>query len=501
MTIQAATPPRARIDQALGALQAGDRDGAAAIIAALVGENPSLGSTWGPVSRLALALGETSLALTAAQRLAQQNPDDLGARLTHGGMLIQHGQPGAALTVAEGVVADHPSHPASWHFRGSCRAALGDGTGAIADFRTSIARSPEPFSAASSWLALAETRTFDSADDADLMAMTGLLDRWPQGPGMGQAHHEAKAALLYGVAKARDDLNQTDAAFSAYAEGARLVAAGRPDDQVGIDALVDAVTQGFSADVLVKLPVGVDSRRPIFVLGLPRSGTTLVEQILVSHSQVTDGAELNLFRAAAIPVGGFTPDAVSAFSKTRPEGFAAIGRAYLHMLEDRFGPNGHVVDKTLNHSRYLGLIQRVLPNARFIWLRRDPGATAWSALRTWFAQGVDWSWSQAAIAGYFRSEDRLYAHWTRVMGDAILTVPYEALIDDPKPWIGRILDHVGLDHEPGVHDFHLTERAVTTASFAQVRKPIYRSSAAGWRRYEEHMKPFFDAYDTARMPQ
>ncbi len=490
MTTQAVRPPRDRIDAVLSAFKAGDRDGAADLLATLVADNPALGSTWGPVSRLALGLGETSLALTASGRLSDLDRRDLSARLNHGALLAQHGQAASARDLAQAIVADHPTQPSAWHFLGSCRATLGEGEAAIADFRQAIARSPDPFAAAPSWLALAEGRTFTARDDADLATMTALLARWPSGPGT----NEGKAALLYAVAKALDDLDQIDAAFAAYSQGAALVAASRPDDQTGADAFVDDLIAGFTPDRLAGLPAGDDSRRPIFVFGLPRSGTTLVEQILVSHSQVADGAELNLFRTAAIPVGGVSPAAVNAFAAARPDGFAAIARAYLHMLEDRFGPDGRIVDKTLNHSRYLGLIHRVLPQARFIWLRREPGAVAWSALRTWFAQGVNWSWSQDRIARYFRNEDRLHAHWTGVLGDAILTVPYEALVADPAGWTQRILDHVGLPHETGLDQFHKTERAVTTASFAQVRKPIYTTSTSAWKRYEGHLKPFFDAY-------
>ena len=410
MNAQADRSSRDRIDGVLAAFRAGDRDGAAALLTALIADDPDLGSTWGPVSRLALGLGETSLALTAARRLADLDHRDLSARLNYGALLAQHGQAAAACDLALAITRDHPTHPAAWHFLGSCRATLGEGEAAIADFRRAIAHTPDPFAAAPSWLALAEGRVFEASDDADLKTMTDLLDRWPAAADAG----EGKAALCYAVAKACDDLGQTDTAFAAYSKGAALVAASRPDDQTQADAFVDAVIAGITSEMLAGLPAGVDSRRPIFVLGLPRSGTTLVEQILVSHSEVADGAELNLFRTAAIPVRGFSPAAISAFAAARPDGLAAVGRAYLHMLEDRFGPDGRIVDKTLNHSRYLGLIHRVFPQARFIWLRREPGAVAWSAFRTWFAQGVNWSWSLDRIARYFRSEDRLHAHWTRV---------------------------------------------------------------------------------------
>jgi len=163
-------------------------------------------------------------------------------------------------------------------------------------------------------------------------------------------------------------------------------------------------------------------------------------------------------------------------------------------LDERFGKAGRVVDKTLNHSRFLGLIAQVLPNARFIWLRRHPAGIAWSCFRTRFAKGVDWTRSLTDIARHFKGEDRLHAHWSAVLGDRLLTVPYEDLVSDPDTWMRRIIEHAGLDWEDGVRDFHKTDRAVTTASFAQVRKPMYSSSKEAWRRYETHLKPFFDEY-------
>src|SRR5690606_11989087 len=140
------------------------------------------------------------------RRLADLDRRDLSARLNHGALLAQNGQAIAARELAEAITVDHPAHFAAWHFLGSCRATLGEGEAAIADFRRAIAQAPDPFTASPSWLALAEGRTFESRDDADLKAMTALLEQWPPSPGAA----EGKAALLYAVAKACDDLDQTD---------------------------------------------------------------------------------------------------------------------------------------------------------------------------------------------------------------------------------------------------------------------------------------------------
>lgn len=478
------------VNQALEAFKARDRDRTAGLLGQVVALSPPLGASWGPVSRLANATGEVSIAVAAAERHAAVDPADPTPRLNLGQMLAHNGRHHQAQTVGEALVRDQPKNPAAWHFLGTCRAQLGDNEGAIRDLRHAIALPRSGAGAAWAWLAIAGARTF-KAGDRDIAAMRALLKS------LGTTPHdmEARSALQYALGKAWDDVGEVDKAFAAYAEGAAVVDAGRKVDPEETDTFVDDVIAGFDADMLARLPKSkVTSRRSIFVLGLPRSGTTLVEQILVSHAEVLDGAELNLFRAAAMPIRSFAPDVIEAFAKGDPTGFDRIGRAYLHLLDERFGPEGRVVDKTLNHSRYLGLIHAVLPNARFIWLRREPAGIAWSCFRTRFARGVDWSWSLAGIGRYFRGEDRLHAHWNRVMGEAILTVRYEDLVTDPDTWIPRIVEHAGLPWQDGLKDFHKTERAVSTASFAQVRRPMYTSSKEAWRRYETHLKPFFDAY-------
>lgn len=479
------------LDKALEAFKARDRDQAAALLARLVETNPPLGPTWGPVSRLAAAMGEVSTALAAAERHAALDRGNPLPRLNFGQMLAQNGRGQQARAVAEALVVDQPDNPAAWHFLGSCRAELGETASAIDDFRRAISLAGGHYAAAAaSWLAVAESKTFRQGDP-DIGQMEKLLAR----SAPTDSEREARAPLQFALGKAYDDIGLTDRAFASYSDGARVIDATRNGGTGDATAFVDEVIAEFDRETFAELPPSdVSANRPIFVLGLPRSGTTLVEQMLVSHRLVADGAELNLFKAACMPIGGFSPAAIKAYAARRPDGLSHIGRVYLDMLDDRFGGDGRIVDKTLNHSRYLGLIHHVLPNARFIWLRREPGAVAWSCFRTWFARGVDWSWSLEAIGRHFRAEDRLYDHWSRIMGDAILTVPYEALVSDPGPWIERILDHVGLPFQEGLETFHKTDRAVNTASFAQVRRPLYTSSTHAWRRYEPHLQPFFDAF-------
>ena len=487
MTSETTPGGRDLLNAALKAFEAGDRDRAAVLLTQLDADGPSLGDSWGAVSRLADTLGEYTLGLSAIRRHVAASPHDVNRRLEYADFLARNGRIEAAMETTRAFLPHTAADARLMLLIGTCRAQLGQTELALEELRQCLALKPSPAEAAAAWLAISDLKTF-TAGDADVAAMETLRnDTTPNTP----------SPLLYALAKAHDDLGDVDAAFAAYGQGAEKVRLQRRFVAGPSRSFVDSVIEGFTPETLARLPAsGLDSDRPIFVLGLPRSGTTLVEQILVSHSGVVNGDELGMFRTATMAVGGYSPAEVERFA-ARPDAgqaFAALGKAYLHLLEERFGPDGRVVDKTLNHTRMVGLIRHVLPNARFIWLRRDPGDTALSCFRSHFAAGVPWSWSLTDIGRHFADEDRLYAHWTGLFPDAILTVPYEELVADPNAWIDRILDHCGLPFEPQVRHFNLTQRAVTTTSGNQVRQPIYNRAIGGWKRYAEQMAPFFEAY-------
>jgi hypothetical protein len=334
-----------------------------------------------------------------------------------------------------------------------------------------------------------------SPGDADLERMQALL------PGVAAWPAPSRAAFHYALGKARHECRDRDGAFACWSAGAASLRA--PFDAHAHERFVQGVITDFTPENLQRLtPSGCDSERAIFVTGLPRSGTTLVEQILASHSQVADGEEANLFCSALMPPGEFTLR--GRIEKPRrsaadADPWGEIGRDYLSMLEQRFGREGRIIDKTLNHSRFLGFILHSLPKARVIWLRRDPEDTALSCFRSFFDTGtLPWCWSLADIGWQFRLEDALYAHWSRVFADRILTVPYEALVTAPGEWIPRILAHVGLEPEAAVFAPHLQARQVQTASAAQVREPITTASIGVAKKYDAHLQPFRDAYQPAR---
>jgi hypothetical protein len=303
-----------------------------------------------------------------------------------------------------------------------------------------------------------------------------------------------RAQWFYARGTLLDRLDRTDEAFAAFASGAEIVNAMRPYD--GRADLADAaeLTREWSGEAIARAAeqVKTPTARPIMVIGLPRSGTTLVEQILVSHSGVAGGGELPFGGILAREMGGNSVGKLDAFAAANSAD--ALGRLYLHLGDERFGEGARFVDKNVDNSRTLGLLASVLPEAPIVWLRRDPLDCAWSCFRTYFTEGLEWSWSLADIAEHFRAEDQLYEHWRNVLGDRLLTVSYEALVADPEVEAARILAHAGLEPEAPVGGAHKTRRPVVTASVAQVRQPVYQSSVGAAQRYLGHLEPFLEAY-------
>jgi tetratricopeptide (TPR) repeat protein len=456
------------------------------LIAEELREGPPSGDHWGNVEAVANRIGEINFGLEAARRYALTEPRTLDRALHYCSALAARGRIEACLREADMLPAAVQRHPDLLYLRGTVAARLGDFAQAAELARQTIAEAPQT---GHYWHALAMAHKF-APDDADLARMEFLA------PAMRRAPADSQAPFLYALGKARHDCGDYDRAFAAWNEAAARSRV--PFDAPAMERFVRDVIRDFTPQNLERLtPSGCDSERTIFVTGVPRSGTTLVEQILASHSAVADGEEVNLFCSALIPAGDFSLQGGLDYER-RSAGadvWGEIARDYLAMLEQRFGAQGRIVDKTLNHSRFLGFILHSLPRTRVIWMRRNPDDTAISCFRTWFGTGtIPWSCSLADIGWHFRLEDALHAHWSRVFPERILTVPYEALATEPQAWITRILAHVGLEPEDATFAPHLKRRVVQTASVAQVREPISTTSVGAADKYRVHLQPFRDAY-------
>lgn len=466
------------------ALAARDRASTNAAVTQLLDQRATLGPQWRSISELMRVSGEITLAHRAMDQFVAAAGNTPQARYSKAVLLTQTGRLREAHDYVEQLPVDVPDLAGHAYVLGNTAMTMGRVDEARGHLETAVKHRPGWGPA---WLTMATAVNLAKDPIGErLLADAKAAER--QGPG-------DLARYFYAVGKLHVDRREPDAAFAAFARGAKLLRGETPYSRKGNAANAQSAMTGFGDGLIERMNNrrARDTSRPIFVTGLPRSGTTLVEHILASHSAVQDGGELNIVQHVAVQVGGVSGDALEKFiaGGGSPDAMAAL---YLHLMAERFGPDRRVVDKTIDVSRCLGLIAAALPEAPLIWMRRDPLDSAWSCFRTFFIHGVGWSYDLNDIAHHFRLEDALLAFWQQRLGDRLLVVPYGELVESPEMWTRKLLSHCGLSEEAAVHTPHATERVVATASAMQVRRPINRDGLNVAGPYRQHLQPFVDAY-------
>lgn len=448
----------------------------------LAAEAP-LGRSWKAVAQALASNGEIGLAEAALRSYRAAEGNNATSQFDSAVLLAQMARLDAAGQLLAAVPATVPDRSANTYLKGSIALNRGEREVAERHFREALAVNPR---SGQTWLSL--TEALDFAAQPDLAA---ALERQWQEP---DANPFERANLGYAVGRSRHQQRDHEGALAAFAEGA----AARIEHDRGEPAapIVDeAALTGWSPELIARTnaAIRVDHRRAIFVTGLPRSGTTLVEQILASSPEVVDGAELGLFRLLEQDIGG--SDAAS-FERWLGDGGDpnALVETYLHLATERFGPDGRFVDKSLEASHYMGLLLALFPRSPLVWMRRDPIDCGWSVFRTYFARGVRWGWDLDAIGCRLALEDRLFAHWTAAMPGRITLGDYAALVADAPAQIEWLAAAVGLDLDPAMLSPHLARRTVLTASVSQVREPINRKGLGVAEPYREWLGPMLDAY-------
>ena len=268
-------------------------------------------------------------------------------------------------------------------------------------------------------------------------------------------------------------------------------------DADGYDRAVADLCANWSTDFLRDAPrAAADARQVVFIVGMPRSGTSLVEQILAAHPQVAAGGELPHLAAAAHQASPEPGDLIPFRRNTfalRPEAVSQIGRQYLEAVQPLAGSQLRITDKMPANHALLGLVELALPGARVVHCRRDPRDTALSCYTTPLWESLQYVGDLGHLGRYARAEQRLMAHWKSALHTPIHTVDYEALVAHPEQEARALLAFTGLPWDDGCLRFHETRRFVDTASAMQVRRPVYTSSLQRWRRYEQYLAPLFDA--------
>ena len=308
-----------------------------------------------------------------------------------------------------------------------------------------------------------------------------------------------KIHFCFALGKDLEDSEQFDEAFSFYHRGNQLKSEQERYDSKPLDDSFDIQKNNFDAAFFKRNEqAGCPAPDPIFIVGLPRAGSTLLEQILSSHSQVDGTMELANIIGLAHHLNGRqviqeTPRYPGNLNNISADDLTKMGELYIQETQHHRQGAMFFIDKMPNNFRHIALIHLILPNAKIIDARRHPMSCCFSGFKQLFGEGQQFSYDLADIGHYYRSYVEIMDHWDKALPGKILRVQYEDVVADLETQVRRILDYCGLPFEQACIDFHSNKRAVRTPSSEQVRQPIYQSGLEQWRHYESHLGPLKDA--------
>jgi tetratricopeptide (TPR) repeat protein len=409
------------------------------------------------------------------RRALRLRPNDLDARINLGLTLVFLGRLRDARACFAKVLKATPRNVLALFGMGQIATMEGHFEEAETTFRRIIEFNPKMTNA---WAALAGTRKMTKADDDWLKSAEEIAT--------SATHPLEEGNLRFAMGKYCDDVNDFARAFQNFKRGNELIKTAAEDyDRKGRSDLVSQLIRAYSPEAISEIgAAGSSSAKPIFVVGMPRSGTSLAEQIIASHPAAYGAGELDFWSILVANDTGLTRGILSEPAR------AKVAEEYLRTLERASAKAARVVDKAPLNCDFLGLIYSVFPNARVIYMQRDPIDTCLSCYFQQFLTGYNFTFDLSDLAHYYREHERIMAHWRSVLPHGfILDVPYEELVVDQETWSRKMLDFIGLEWDTQCLEFHTNKRQVTTASAWQVRQKIYTNSVARWRNYEKFIGP------------
>ncbi|MDX8495456.1 sulfotransferase [Mesorhizobium sp. VK22B] len=464
-------------------------------------------------------LGRVAAAADFFRGAVEIRPDQLAARDNLGSSLKQLGQFEGAEEIYRGTIGRNPFHVRARIGLAETLQEAGRLDEAIALFRESLSIRPKDAELLYG-LGVAMMEKGKLTDAADLarqavaiapaMAKAWLLltqvkrqsERDPELAGMEAEHAKAprkslaRMQLSFGLGKANDDLKDYGRAFDYFAEGNSIRRKGIDYDPVRTRDEFEAMKAVFDKAFFEKHRTSnISDDTPIFVVGMPRSGTTLVEQIIASHPQVFGAGELSILKTAVgkqFPMsmpGGFPWGIADIPDKA----FAEAGQAYLDMLHTRYPGFRHVTDKMPGNFLLVGFLHMMLPKAKIVHCARDAAATCLSIFKVHFrGDSHRYGYDLGELADFHNLYTDIMAHWHKVLPGVVHDVRYEDFVADQEGQTRALMAQLGLPWDDKVLSFHETDRPVRTASAAQVRQPMYQGSVDLWKRYGDRLKPLLD---------
>lgn len=449
---------------------------------------PGDGSIWNNLARTYSSLGQVTRAIDAYRRAVECSPENPLFHANLAGALVENSQHDESAHHYQAATELAPADAESWSHLGQVYDELGRAVEAVNCFRRALACNPE-FSEALVHLLVHHE---DCVTEADLAACNALVES-------GKLDGKDKANLLFALAQMQDRSGafQKAAELLEHANQARKQwnqSIGEPYDPQAYERLVNLVLEIFTADFLrERADWGIATDVPLFVFGLPRSGTTLTEQFLAAHPMVHGAGELRLGSGSFEFVQGHAESETtvrSSFHGLTAAAIEAIAQSYLAQLRQVSADAARIVDKMPENYLYAGWLALLFPKARFICCMRDFRDVALSAMITSFRH-VQWSSDREQLLHRFEQFRRLYDHWQNVLAGRMLTVNYHEMIEAPEETVRKLVAWAGLPWDDACLDHRNSDARIRSASLSQARKPIYKRSVGRWRNYDPYMSDVF----------
>ncbi len=463
--------------------ESGRHDRALKAIGRALDLDPELAQAYNNRGDIYLAQARYEDALAEYRHATELSPKYVAALINMGKTLRDMDRPEDALETLAFAIDLEPKNPEALLVRGVLYEQMGDREQAAGSFKEAIAASPRMTVA---HYYLSQIRGRKGTDD-EFEAMVELKKN-------AELNNNARMYLGFGLYRAYEQREMYDEAYSNLAEGNRIKAESTPynDEETAeyIDSVIDSAQDSLNR--LGERPGKADPR-PVFVLGMPRSGTSLTEQILASHSAVAGAGELSYAYDTAHLIRKMTHEKFPENMKLlSAEQYAELGEKYMaRHSEDNLAVR-YVVDKTPLNFQYIGLLGLALPDAKFIHCHRDPVANCWSIHRMPFDEKQTYAHSLESLGKYYTRYWIFMRRWHEMFPGRILDMRYEDTVADIETQSRRMLDFLGLPFEEGVLEYHKTKRLVKTPSASQVRQPIYKDRLAAWKKYEKYLGPLID---------
>ena len=455
-------------------------DDARAILEKIISREPSFIAAWidlGTVLKELHHYEEAVRVLTDATELQPENA------LTHyylGAALAMAARPAEAVTAYQKAVELNPELPGAYIGLGHVLKTVGDQVGGIAAYRMAIELRPD---FGETYYSLANLKTYRFTP-ADIEAMNQRVDNT-------SLPVDCRVHFAFALGKAYEDQKDFDNSFKNYALANQLHRDIIVYDPVQTQVAHERMREMFSENFFHKerLKEGCQAPDPIFIVGLPRSGSTLIEQILASHSLVDGTSELPDISmiAQSLTKPGTGQIFPECMPDLLPQALRELGETYLEQTRRLRGTAPFFTDKMPNNFVYVGFIKAILPNAKIIDARRHPMDSCFGCFKQHFAKGQTFTYDLYELGEFYLEYLQMMEHWDAVLPGEVLRVQYENVVEDLEPEVRRILEFCGLPFEADCVQFHENKRAVRTASSEQVRQPIYKDSVQTWLRFEAHL--------------